>query len=293
MLAFAFGLAFPAEGAAAPMAATAIKVTGKADFVSAADGRIYIAEKGTKLAEGDIAKTGPASQLVIEFENKNRIQLGENTELTIRASRIEPDGSYTSIFGLSIGKVRSFVTKFTPGSSKFEYQTKTAVAGVAGTDFITEVPTPDATTVAVLPPGVDEETTPSPSQGSSFCGRPERQGHSKVYVQGMDDAKSTVYLTSCFMTTVTGKRAPAQPTIIPDDMLFNIRKSLATSPLAADNLMIEDLSFRVSTPFARPGVNSLLHNLDTNLGHGGGGGPGAGAPPTGAVVGGSAVITIK
>jgi hypothetical protein len=76
-------------------------------------------------------------------------------------------------------------------------------------------------------------------------------------------------------------------------MLFNIRKSLATSPLAADNLMIEDLSFRVSTPFARPGVNSLLHNLDTNLGHGGGGGPGAGAPPTGAVVGGSAVITIK
>ena len=293
MMALGSSLFFPASAPAAPMAATVVKVSGTAEFVSAADSVTHAAEKGTKLAEGDTVKTGPRSAMVIEFENKNRVQLGESAELTIKQSRMEQDGSFTSVLGLSLGRVRSMVSKFTPGSSKFEYHTKSAVAGVAGTDFVTEVPDPDTTIVAVLPPGMDEDQIPRVPQGTSFCGRPERQGQSKVYVEGTDGAKSTVMLTSCLMTTVSAKRAPAQPAIIPDDMLFNVKKAFLMGMAApASSLMMEDLANKVSTPLAKPNLNPLLQNLHTPMGGGGGAG-GGGTPPSGGVVGGSATITIK
>lgn len=289
--AFAASTLFPAPAPAAPMAATVVKVSGTAEYISAADAKTYVAQRGTKLAEGDTAKTGPRSSMVMEFENKNRVQLGESAELVIKESRMEQDGSFSSVFGLNLGRVRSMVSKFSPGSSKFEYHTKTAVAGVAGTDFVTEVPEPDTTIVAVLPPGMDEDQIPRIPQGTSFCGRPERQGQSRVYVQGTDETKSTVMLTSCLMTTVTAKRAPAQPSIIPDDMLFNVKKSMIMGMAGPGSLMMEDLANKVSTPLAKPGLTPLLQNLQTPMG--GGGAPGGGAPPSGGVVGGSATITIK
>ncbi|MDH4183641.1 MAG: FecR family protein [Nitrospinota bacterium] len=289
-LAFGFG---PRDSMAAPMAATAVKVSGAPSYVMASDGKTYPISSGTKFAEGDTVKTGAGEMVTIEFENGNRIILSERTELTIKASRLEPDGGFTSIFGLALGRARSLVSKFTPGASKFEYQTKTAVAGVAGTDFITEVPDPDVTMVAVLPPGLEDGEIPdSPEPGAMICSRPELQGKSRVYVQGTDSAKTTVNLTSCFMTTVSANRAPAQPTIIPDDMLFNMRKLGPMAGLAPENLMIENLGHKVSTPLTSQNMNSLLNNLNTTLVHGGPANMVNNVPVSGQVPG-SAVVNIK
>ncbi|MDH5638511.1 MAG: FecR domain-containing protein [Nitrospinota bacterium] len=285
----------PAAGQAAPMAAKAVQVTGGVSYISFQDRGEYDVKVGTGLAEGDRIKTGPGGFVEIRFDNGNRIQLSENTDMTIRASRTEPGGGFTSIFGLALGKVRSLVSRFAPGSSKFEYHTKTAVAGVAGTDFVTEVPEPDITTVAVLPPGMENEDNPASMQGSAICGRPELQGKSKVYVQGKDDSHTMVYLTSCFMTTVGDRRAPAQPSIIPDDMLFKFRRTFQPGAPAAvsTDLMIANLGKQVSMPIVSSSMNSLLHNLDSTLVHGGKAGMTSGSPAGGGVVTGTVVITIK
>ena len=282
----------PAAAVAAPMAATAVKARGSSEWISSADGKTYTVEVGSKFAEGDRLKTGAGAFLAIEFENGNRIQLSENTDLTIKVSRTEPSGGYSSIFGLALGKVRSLVSRFSPGSSKFEYQTKTAVAGVAGTDFITEVPEPNLTKVAVLPPGIEDQETPEDLGGAQVCGRPELQGKSRVYVQGSDDAKTTVYLTSCLMTQIGARQAPAQPFIIPDEMLFNMKKVFSPPPMMG-GLMIDNIGKQVSQPLAKQNMNSLLHNLDTSLIHGGSAAMTNNSPANGGVVSGTIIITIK
>ena len=295
LLAAAFFLV-PAASSAAPMAARAIQVSGDVKYISIVDRAERTVETGSQFTEGDRIKTGPDGALSIRFENGNRIQLSENTDLTIRVSRTEPSGGFTSIFGLALGKVRSLVSQFTPGNSQFEYHTKTAVAGVTGTDFVTEVPDPDTTRVAVLPPGVEEGEAPLYLEGLDICSRPELQGKSRVYVRGMDAANTVVYLTSCLMTTVGPRQAPAQPSIIPDDMLFNIGKTYAPpapAPEPLAELMIENLSKQVSMPRASQQMNSLLHNLDSTMVHGGPAGMTGGGPATGGVVTGTVVITIK
>ncbi|MDH5509278.1 MAG: FecR domain-containing protein [Nitrospinota bacterium] len=294
LMAFAI-LLIPAIGQAAPMAAKAVRVTGGVSYISFQDRGEYDVKVGTGMAEGDRIKTGPGGFVEIRFDNGNRIQLSENTDMTIRSSRMESGGGFTSVFGLALGKVRSLVSRFSPGSSKFEYHTKTAVAGVAGTDFVTEVPEPDITTVAVLPPGMEDEDNPMNMQGSAICGRPELQGKSKVYVQGRDDSQTMIHLTSCLMTIVGDRRAPAQPTIIPDDMLFKIRNTFQPAPpvAASTDLMIANLGKQVSMPLASQKMNSLLHNLDSTLVHGGKAGMTSGSPAGGGVVTGTVVITIK
>ena len=110
------------------------EVTGSAKIIHA-HGGTENAKRGVAVFAGDTAETG---------DGKLRIVLNDHSEMTlprnssVKIERVEVDGEKARniVMNLLKGKVRNHVAKGFKDQNVFEVKTRTAVAGVRGTDFI-------------------------------------------------------------------------------------------------------------------------------------------------------------
>ncbi|VAX23371.1 hypothetical protein MNBD_NITROSPINAE04-267 [hydrothermal vent metagenome] len=301
-LAFALGLSlvFATSSYAAPITARAIVVEGMVTLFTAdkkAGQRVTV---DASFAEGDRVVTGDGSALEIEFGTGDRVRVDESSEMTIQSLHRDDSGSTFSIFNLALGRVRSFVTKLASGDSKFEYHTKTAIAGVAGTDFVVEVPDDNNSMVVfVLPKDADLG-----EEGSGVCQDKTLWDKGTVYVKGFDSAESSVDVLSCFMTTILSGMAPGRPVIIPDSIIFgainNLPFSRSGSAVSSgqEQAMMENIRRRVAVPLVTSAtMDNSLQRLDRQYDQGqgtstSGGGSGSGGAPLSPLVTGSITINI-
>lgn len=109
-----------------------------------------VMEIGSKIYVKDRIVTEKDAKVQIVFRDDSAITLGPETEITIEEdSENTFTGKRESILSLVKGKVRSVVSKaFSQNGSSFEIRTRTAVAGVRGTqNLVVGTVTPPGTTV--------------------------------------------------------------------------------------------------------------------------------------------------
>jgi hypothetical protein len=101
--------------------------------------RGYRAQKDLPLFGGDTIVTLQSGRIRFELNDGSTLTLIPETKLTISRSVYDPTKkSRASYVDMSVGKVRSVVTKLTDFKhSVFKVKTPTAVCGVRGSDFIT------------------------------------------------------------------------------------------------------------------------------------------------------------
>lgn len=196
----AAALVLTGSATAAERAVVVTYVSGKALVVkrgASTSGQLAV---GDRFNEGSQIRTGPNSSVELLFDDGSVIRVSEDTTLRARALRRADDGATTSIFDLIAGRVKSAVRRLIGPSSKFEYHTKAAIAGVAGT-----------------PPFVVEH---APGRGVTMVdllGAPGQSG--EVYV---NTDKGSATLTPRTTTMARFGAAPLDPTPIPDDRFANL-----------------------------------------------------------------------
>lgn len=109
-----------------------------------------VVQRGGKVYVNDRIVTGEASKVQIIFRDDSVITLSPNSELVIDANVFDQrSGRRESVMSLLQGKIRSVVGEaYSKNNSKFEIHTRTATAGVRGTENIVEsVANPPGTNV--------------------------------------------------------------------------------------------------------------------------------------------------
>ncbi len=96
------------------------------------------ADVGMQLYEGDIVKTGGRSKVVIELDDGSITQLASLATMKMEKMRKSLKGKNTNL-DVEIGKTWMKVKKLNRKRDAFNVSTPTAVAGVRGTYFSTEV----------------------------------------------------------------------------------------------------------------------------------------------------------
>ncbi len=95
--------------------------------------------KGQNIASGQTLTTGPGSQVILQFDDDQRVVLNENTQFTITEFQFQKDDPKAdrSVFDLVRGAAR-FVSGLIGQRSRtaFSARTPTATIGIRGTDFM-------------------------------------------------------------------------------------------------------------------------------------------------------------
>lgn len=100
-------------------------------------GKTFVGKIGFKVFEKDYIETGADGKLKIKFKDDNVVNLTPDSKLTIEEHAFDPaKGNKKTLLNLIYGKVRSSVKQSYNGENYYEIKTKTAVAGVRGTDFV-------------------------------------------------------------------------------------------------------------------------------------------------------------
>jgi hypothetical protein len=101
----------------------------------------YMAERNLPLYKGDTIVTREKGRIRLKLNDGSILTLASGTKLVLTRSVYDPKRKTRSSFlGLSIGKVRCWVTKLANyKQSQFRVKTLTAVVGVRGSDFIIKV----------------------------------------------------------------------------------------------------------------------------------------------------------
>jgi len=96
------------------------------------------AAAGAAVEQGDTLRTGKPGKLRVVFRDDSVLSLGPGSEVVIDEQVFDPaQSSYRSVINLIRGKVRALVSDYyqQPRAS-YEVKTRTAVAGVRGTEFV-------------------------------------------------------------------------------------------------------------------------------------------------------------
>ena len=117
--------------------ATAQKIVGKVWVTGVGNQRLRIS-KGQRLHESDTLETEKSSSVKVRFDDGNVFNLSEESKLKIeRVRHLSVEKKRQTILNLIKGKVRSKVLKkYKNAGSFYRVKTRSAVAGVRGTDFV-------------------------------------------------------------------------------------------------------------------------------------------------------------
>ncbi|MEM7645305.1 MAG: FecR family protein [Pseudomonadota bacterium] len=109
-------------------------VKGDVTFKKKSKKKFRKARINKKVCQGDMVKTGPASRAKIEMADKNEINISPKTDLLIELYQ----DNKKAVLNVLNGKVRSNVKQKYKNnkSSHYRVKTKSAVAGVRGTEFM-------------------------------------------------------------------------------------------------------------------------------------------------------------
>jgi hypothetical protein len=113
-------------------------VEGEVVIIHAGELIGYKAKKDLPLFTGDTIVTLETGRIRFKLNDESILRLSSETKLVINRSVFDPaKESRSSYFGMSSGKARFWVSKFTDFKrSMFNVKTPTAVCGVRGSDFI-------------------------------------------------------------------------------------------------------------------------------------------------------------
>jgi len=149
--------------AVAVRVATIASVEGTVNVQSAETGKWTAGEAGMKLFEGDVVKTGTRSKVVIELDDGSVTQLTSLSNMTMEKMRRGLRGKSTDL-DMEVGKSWMKVKKLDQKRDKFNVSTPTAVAGVRGTYFSTEVERTTDSTFDVFDGAIQVSQRSDPSQ---------------------------------------------------------------------------------------------------------------------------------
>jgi hypothetical protein len=187
------------------------------------------AENDMRLYEGDTVKTGSKSKAVIQLDDGSVTQITSLSILTMDKLSKSLKGKNTNM-DVDLGKAWMKVKKIETSKDKFSVGTPTAVAGVRGTYFSTEV----------------EEST-----DSSFD-----VYEGEISVQQKQDPSNQVDVRSNYRTEVKRGQQPTAPSMIPKDQL---QKGLTEgiSGLSPENGSY-DLKIDVNPPVIQAGGKAVV-----------------------------------
>jgi tetratricopeptide (TPR) repeat protein len=118
------------EGARAEVRVTAFK--GEVGLLRAGAAREESADRNSRLATGDRLRTGRDGWAALALPDGSRIMLTSDSDFLVR----DFDGArHSGIFSLLNGKLRASIRRQAEQSADYRFHTRTAVAGIRGTDF--------------------------------------------------------------------------------------------------------------------------------------------------------------
>ncbi|GIW40814.1 MAG: hypothetical protein KatS3mg076_1391 [Candidatus Binatia bacterium] len=126
-------------------------VEGKAEIGRA--GSWFEASEGTEVELGDTLRTGVPGRLRVVLRDESVLSLGDGTEIVVDEQVFRPaEGTLRTLLRLLSGKLRSLASEAYRGAeADFTVETRTAVVGVRGTDFVVLYdPVSDVTEVVAL-----------------------------------------------------------------------------------------------------------------------------------------------
>jgi hypothetical protein len=177
-----------------------IVVRGEAVIMHMDMKRGYRAERGLPLYKGDTLVTLSDARLRLQLNDESIITMVSRTRLTINNSIFDrAKKRFVSLLKMNLGKARFWVRKIR-GMSHPDYRVKTptAVVGIRGSDFVSEV-TPDFTTITAFEDTMLEVTSVQ---------YPEKPVEVKEY----------------YRTMVKEGRLPTDPILVPLDEIQSLKK---------------------------------------------------------------------
>lgn len=229
MLAVTLGLTFAYNStyAGAKRMATLTHIKGEVK-VKAPDSAEWAAATDRMVVnEGDEVKTAAGSSAIIKMDDGSMVKIGPLAKMKMESMGKDGRHNKTDI-GVSIGKSWQRVNKLSADSS-FKVKTPTAVAGVRGTFFSSEV----------------EQSTDSTFD--CFDGA--------IDVASADDPNNTVPVTAGYRTQVTQDGNLNQPSQIPQDQMQAGQQGFSSSEAA---MATYDLQISVSPQVVKPGENATV-----------------------------------
>jgi len=113
------------------------RLSGTAQLLRAGASREAVASMAVELH--DQLTTAPSSELVLTLSDDSVVTLAESTTLVIDQNVVSGGVRRRTQLNLLAGALRSLVrTALTGGAANFEVHTPNAIAGVRGTDFVTQ-----------------------------------------------------------------------------------------------------------------------------------------------------------
>ena len=149
---------------------------------------------GDIVNETETVKTGSSSRLEIRFDDGNLITLSENSEVKLSEIVVsEDENKRNALLHLLKGKIRSKVIKKYKGAKKqFRVSTKSAVAGVRGTEFVVELTDDEVK---------DERVT----RVSTFEGAVELQGEGRAKKALIGRGETAAFVERGFSSRMDGE----------------------------------------------------------------------------------------
>src|SRR6185369_16286818 len=134
--AFLFLLAATAADAETGDAGSVVSLEGTVDIGRA--GTFSPAEVGSAIRQGDTIRTGTPGRARLLFVDDSVINIGDGSTLVIDETVFNAGtGAASTLMHLLGGKVRALVSDYySGGQGSYQIETKTAVSGVRGTEFI-------------------------------------------------------------------------------------------------------------------------------------------------------------
>ncbi len=115
----------------------ALKVVRGSVSLQSPDGKIAKALVGTPVYEKDTLETKGEAQAQVDFKDGNQIVLQSDSKLKVDEYEADSKKDKRAVLDLIHGKVRNKVQqKYEGAKSSYQVKTRSAVAGVRGTDFL-------------------------------------------------------------------------------------------------------------------------------------------------------------
>lgn len=115
-----------------------VKVVDGVAWLKLPDGSRRPVEAGTEIHERDSLQTEKSGKVNVEFKDGNLVQIQNDSMVRISEYEMN-EGKRKAVIDLLKGQLRNQVKqKYNGTTSSYQVKTKTAVAGVRGTDFVVE-----------------------------------------------------------------------------------------------------------------------------------------------------------
>jgi hypothetical protein len=161
-------------GAAAPPSASVTFLSGEA--TRQAGGRTEKLAPGSLVHQDDLVETGDRTRLELKLPDRSVLRLGPRSTLRLTTATFGATAGDRSVSAsLLVGQIWAKVEKAVGGESRFEVQTKNAVAGVRGTTFRVDARQDQSCVVKVYSGAVAVASGSVPRPGHAAAGKERRQ----------------------------------------------------------------------------------------------------------------------